>query len=66
MNPRDRKDALVKHSAEHFQVPVMNLVCAWCGSEQGVVPCEPAQAGMKSHGICPLCRERHLDQEVRP
>lgn len=35
--------------------PMMERVCAWCKSDMEPVPCEPAQAGKITHGMCAGC-----------
>lgn len=36
-------------------MPILHLICAWCLRSLGSRPCEAAQAGKLSHGICPSC-----------
>ncbi len=36
----------------------MLRVCAWCKADMGRAPCDPADAGKVTHGMCPACKRR--------
>ena len=41
----------------------LTLICAWCRASLGTAPCDPANAGLVSHGICATCAAR-LEAEL--
>lgn len=43
------------------EIPVMDVVCAWCKEWLGFQECQPQNAGTISHGICPDCRVNVLE-----
>ena len=38
-------------------MPVIKVICAYCGCELGYKHCTPEQDGMVSHGVCQKCSE---------
>lgn len=42
----------------------MRVLCSWCRCDLGTKPCDEAQNGTTSHGVCPACYVKEMMPEL--